>query len=88
MSPPAKMPGWPVIMSGADDHGAVRLRTRYPDTLRRNPLSVSWPSASTTASAFERLEFAGRLRPALGVHLHPLDGEVGAVDLLDAWSAT
>ena len=50
MSPPAKMPGWPVIMSGSTTTVPSDLNA-MPGTVRRKPLSLSWPSASTTASA-------------------------------------
>src|SRR3546814_9693346 len=50
MSPPAKMPEWPVIMSGPTITVPSDLNST-PGTLFRKPLSVCWPSASTTASA-------------------------------------
>ncbi len=81
MSPPAKTPLRPVIMSGPT------LTT---------PFSIAMPGAlfeqrevdvlaerEHQRIGLQRLEFAGRLREALVVELHLLDGHRAAVDGLD-----
>src|SRR5579871_6845654 len=50
VSPPAKMPGCPVMPCGSTTMPPSVVNA-IPGTRRRNLLSVSWPSASTTASA-------------------------------------
>ena len=49
MSPPAKMPGWPVIMSGVT--ATTPPLTMSPGTPSSSERSTSWPSASTSESA-------------------------------------
>ena len=83
MSPPAKMPGRPVIMPAS----TVTMPSAANDDARHacagTPLSVCWPSARTTEFGRQRFELAGRLRAALFVQPHHLDGEFALADVLD-----
>ena len=80
MSPPAKIPGWPVIMS-ADLHDAVvDLDARHAVEQRQVGLLAQGEHQRV---GLELLELAGRLREARLVELHPLDDELAVVGVLD-----
>ena len=82
MSPPAKMPSWPVMRLG-DTTMVPSLFRWSPSTCSRNPVSTSCPSARTSASAsMVSSRPVGRGLP-FGVELHHLDGEGRRVDGLD-----
>ena len=73
MSPPAKMPGMPVIMFGADLHHAV-LDLQPGHAVEQRQVHVL-PEREHQRVGLQRLELAGRLREALVVELHLLDRE-------------
>ena len=81
MSPPAKIPAWPDIMSCPTT--TTPSSTTSPGTPSRSERSVSCPSARITESASSSSSFAGGLREAAVVELHPLDDEPSVVNLFD-----
>ncbi len=81
MSPPAKIPAWPVIIRSSTF--TTPSSTSRPGTPSSSDRSASWPSASTSESASSSSSLAGRLREAALVELHPLDHELARVGVLD-----
>ena len=72
MSPPANIPGAPVISEG-DTFTVPSRSNSTPGTSRRKPVSVSWPSARMTVSASSVSKRpVGCGKPEL-VELHHLD---------------
>ena len=80
MSPPAKMPGRPVIMSGPTMTVPSSLKA-MSGTERRKPELRLLPEREHDGVGFQRLELAGRLGASVLADLHALDREVAAVDL-------
>ena len=81
MSPPAKIPGWPVIMFGPTF--TTPSSTSIPGTPSSSERSASWPSASTSESASSSSSSpVGCGKPGL-VELHLLEHELALVGLLD-----
>jgi hypothetical protein len=81
MSPPAKMPGWPVIMVGVDlDHAVADFEALH--AVEQAEIDVL-AERQHHRIGFERLELAGRLREALVVERHLLDHDRGFAGLLD-----
>ena len=80
MSPPAKTPAWPVIMSGPTC--TTPSSTSSPATPSSRERSASWPSASTSESASaprtRRSAAGSRSRPAPSARREP--ALVGAAD--------
>src|SRR3982751_3533119 len=74
MSPPAKIPEWPVIIRSSTCTTPSEIS--MPSTPSSSDRSVSWPSARTS-------ELAGRLREAVLVELHLLEHDLAGVGLLD-----
>ena len=83
MSPPAKIPGCPVIRCCVDDHRAVRLEFDAGHLPQKGAVGLL-AERQHDGVGFERLDFAGRLRPAVLVERHALDRQRRADDLLDA----
>ena len=81
MSPPAKMPGRPVIMSGPTLTDAV-LDLEPGRVVEQRQIDVL-AQRQHHRIGLQRLEFAGRLRKALLVELHLLDRDRAALDRLD-----
>ncbi len=81
MSPPAKIPAWPVIMFGADLDDAV-LDLDALDTLEQREVGLL-AQGEDDRVGLQLLDLAGRLREPGLVELHLLDHHLAAVDLLD-----
>ena len=71
MSPPAKIPGWPVIMFGPTS--TTPSSTSTPSTPSSSERSRVLAERQHHRVGLELLELAGRLREAGLVELHPLD---------------
>ena len=81
MSPPAKMPGWPVIRSGPTcDDAVLDLDARH--AVEQDEIGLL-AEREHERVGLELLELAGRLREAGLVELHPLDHELALVGVLD-----
>ena len=81
MSPPAKIPGWPVIMFGADlDHAVLDLDARHAVEQRQVGVLAEREHHGVR---LQLLELAGGLGEAGLVELHLLDHELALVGLLD-----
>ena len=79
MSPPAKIPGAPVIIP-AETCTVPSPANSTPGTRRRNPESDSWPEREDHRVRGQRLQPAGRTRSPRLVELHHLDRELGSVE--------
>jgi hypothetical protein len=81
MSPPAKMPGWPVIMLAPTSYHAIA--DLQPGDAFEQPEIDILAECEHQRVGFDGLEFARRLRKALAVESHLFNRQRGFVRLLD-----